>query len=53
MHRSTVLVSITAVIALFVVYRHRANIQRLLAGTESKIGQKAATGPAHSAAPKT
>jgi glycerol-3-phosphate acyltransferase PlsY len=53
MHRSTVLVSITAVIALFVVYRHRANIQRLLAGTESKIGQKAAAGPAHSAAPKT
>jgi len=27
-------------IALFIIWRHRANIQRLLAGTEGKIGQK-------------
>ena len=53
MHRSTVLVSVTAVIAVFVIYRHRANISRLLAGTESKIGQKAAAAPVHTAAPKT
>jgi glycerol-3-phosphate acyltransferase PlsY len=53
MHRSTVLVSVTAVIAAFVIYRHRANISRLLAGTESKIGQKAAAAPVTPAAPKS
>lgn len=42
MQRSTLLVSIAAAIALFVILRHRTNISRLLAGTESKIGQKAA-----------
>ena len=26
--------------AFFAIYRHRANIGRLLSGTESKIGQK-------------
>lgn len=40
MKQSTVLVSVSAVVALFVIIRHRANISRLLAGTESKIGQK-------------
>ena len=30
----------TAIGALYVVVRHRANMQRLLAGTEPKIGQK-------------
>jgi glycerol-3-phosphate acyltransferase PlsY len=29
-----------AVMALLLVWRHRENIQRLLAGTESKLGQK-------------
>src|SRR5687768_11064891 len=53
MNRSAVLVSVTAVIAVFVIYRHRANISRLLAGTESKIGQKAAAAPISSPAPKT
>ena len=53
MQRSTVLVTVTAIIALFVIYRHRANISRLLAGTESKIGQKAAAAPVSTAAPKT
>jgi glycerol-3-phosphate acyltransferase PlsY len=53
MERSTVLVSVTAVIALFVIYRHRANISRLFAGTESKIGQKAAAAPVSTVAPKT
>ena len=42
--RSLVLVIITALVALFVVVRHRANISRLLAGTESKVGQKKAAG---------
>jgi acyl phosphate:glycerol-3-phosphate acyltransferase len=51
--RSTVLVTVTALIALFVIFRHRANISRLMAGTEAKIGQKAAAAAVPSAAPKT
>ncbi len=35
------LVVISAVTALFVILRHRTNITRLLAGTESKVGRKA------------
>lgn len=53
MNRSTVLVSVAGIIALFVIYRHRANISRLIAGTESKIGQKASAGSVSTAAPKT
>ena len=34
----------TAVVAPLVIFRHRGNIQRLLTGTESKIGQKVKTG---------
>lgn len=30
--------------AFFAIYRHRANIKRLMAGTESKLGQKVDTG---------
>ena len=30
----------TALFTFFAIYRHRANIKRLLSGTESKIGQK-------------
>ena len=37
-----------AVMSLLLVYRHSANIKKLLAGTESKLGQKAA--PAGAAA---
>ncbi|MSU24574.1 MAG: glycerol-3-phosphate 1-O-acyltransferase [Opitutus sp.] len=37
---SPVLTIVAAVVAAFVVFRHRANITRLRAGTESKIGQK-------------
>ena len=33
-------ISISAMVAAFVIYRHRANIVRIRAGTESKIGQK-------------
>lgn len=39
------LVAVAAVTALFVIVRHRTNVSRLLAGTESKIGQKAAAVP--------
>ena len=35
-----------AVLALILIYKHRANIGRLLQGTEPKIGKsKAAAGP--------
>lgn len=34
------LVWVMAVVALIVVVQHRANIQRLLAGTEPRVGQK-------------
>lgn len=34
------LIGITACYAALAIYRHRANIGRLIAGTESKIGQK-------------
>jgi glycerol-3-phosphate acyltransferase PlsY len=39
-----------AAMSLLLVYRHSANIKKLLAGTESKLGQKAAP-PAGAAAP--
>ncbi len=37
---SPVLTIAAAAVAVFVIIRHRANISRLLAGTESKVGQK-------------
>ncbi len=39
--RGAALVTTCAAVALFVILRHRANISRILAGTESKIGRKA------------
>jgi len=44
-----------AVMGLLLVWRHSANIQKLLAGTESRLGQKApatATAAGHGEAPK-
>jgi acyl phosphate:glycerol-3-phosphate acyltransferase len=41
-HEPTLLVVVTATVAFFVILRHRANISRLLAGTESKMGRKPA-----------
>jgi glycerol-3-phosphate acyltransferase PlsY len=35
-----------AVMGLLLVWRHQANIEKLLKGTESKLGQKAAAAPA-------
>lgn len=43
---SPVLTIVSAAVAAFVIIRHRANISRLLAGTESKIGQKKSDTPA-------
>jgi glycerol-3-phosphate acyltransferase PlsY len=39
------LVLAIAVMSLLLIWRHTANIQKLLAGTESKLGQKAAASP--------
>jgi glycerol-3-phosphate acyltransferase PlsY len=49
-HRDPVLTGAVAVMASLVVWRHRENIKRLVAGTESKLGQKKATPPDPSAA---
>lgn len=38
--RSNLIIGVSVAVAVFVVLRHRANISRLLAGTESKIGRK-------------
>jgi glycerol-3-phosphate acyltransferase PlsY len=40
LHRSPLLIGVSIAVAAFVVIRHRANISRILAGTESKAGQK-------------
>jgi acyl phosphate:glycerol-3-phosphate acyltransferase len=40
---SVAVVSAAGAVALLIVFRHRANISRLLAGTERRIGQKAAS----------
>ncbi len=42
LQRSALVISVAAVVALFVILRHRANIARILSGTEAKIGQKKA-----------
>jgi glycerol-3-phosphate acyltransferase PlsY len=38
-------ISLAAMAAAFVIYRHRANLARIRAGTESKVGQKKADAP--------
>lgn len=45
LHRPLFLTLIAAAVAVFVVFRHRANIGRLIAGTEHKRGRKAHTSP--------
>ena len=39
-HLALPLVGLTAALALFVIYKHRANIARTFAGTESKVGKR-------------
>ena len=39
-HREPVLVGFSIALAALAIWRHRANIQRLLAGTEPRLGQK-------------
>ena len=48
--RDIVLTAAVAVMAALLVWRHRENIQRLVKGTESKLGQKKTTPPDPSAA---
>lgn len=45
-----VTIGAVAVMTAFLVWRHRENIRRLIAGTESKLGAKKATPPDPSAA---
>ena len=40
-HQTTASITVSLVAMLLVLWRHRSNIERLLAGTEPKIGQKA------------
>ncbi len=40
--RNPALLVFTAVVAALVIYKHRSNIQRLLAGTENRVGTKKA-----------
>jgi len=42
LRQSSLLIGVSTAVALFVVIRHRANLARLLAGTENKIGRKPA-----------
>ena len=45
LHQSMLVVAVAAGAASFVILRHRTNISRLIAGTESKVGQKTAAPP--------
>ena len=40
-HQTTASITVSLVAMLLVLWRHRSNIERLIAGTEPKIGQKA------------
>ena len=42
--RDPALIAVSAAVAIFVIIRHRANIARLRAGTESKVGQNQGAG---------
>jgi glycerol-3-phosphate acyltransferase PlsY len=48
-HRQPVLLAFSVALAALAVHRHRANIQRLLAGTEPRLGRRPP--PPTSAAP--
>jgi len=45
LHLSPVLLTLTVIIAAFVLLRHRANIGRLLNGTENKFARKTSGAP--------
>lgn len=39
-HGTPAMIGLTTVLSVMAIFKHRANIKRLLAGTESRIGQK-------------
>lgn len=41
--RSTVTVAFDVILAAFIIWKHRQNIQRLLAGTENRFGKRGST----------
>lgn len=45
LHARPLIFGICVVVMIFIVVRHRANISRLVAGTEAKIGAKRTTSP--------
>jgi glycerol-3-phosphate acyltransferase PlsY len=47
--KSTTIILVTAALAALAIYKHKANIQRLIKGTENRIGAKK---PLPSDAPK-
>jgi glycerol-3-phosphate acyltransferase PlsY len=51
LRQSTLLLTVSAGIASFVIFRHRANISRLRTGTESKVGRKASAPPPSASSP--
>jgi glycerol-3-phosphate acyltransferase PlsY len=44
---SVTLIGVSAVLSAMAIYKHRANIQRLRAGTEHRFGRKPGTRPLH------
>jgi len=44
-HGSLTLILVTSALAALAIYKHRANIERLLKGTESRVGQKKEAAP--------
>jgi len=47
--RSAVTVAFDVALAAFIIWKHRQNIQRLLAGTENRFGKRGSTKPAPTA----
>ena len=46
LHTAPLILGASALVMIFVIIRHRANISRLLAGTENKVGKPKADSPA-------
>ena len=46
--RNAILVTFTAVLGVVAIYKHKSNIQRLLAGTENRVGKGSPTQAGHS-----
>ncbi len=42
-HQSPLFIQIATAMSLFVIFKHKGNIQKLLAGTESRLGKKSSS----------